>query len=113
VNPSPLMFGTLAPRQSATKQLVITGKQPFRVLSLSADSEGMQYQAAPDVIKKVHIVPITVVAPEKPGEFHHSLVIETDLANASRAICVVRGTVRGDSPTAAKNARPGDSIGPR
>jgi hypothetical protein len=113
VNPSPLMFGTLAPGQSATKQLVITGKQPFRVLSLTADSDGMQYQAAPDVIKKVHIVPITVVAPQKPGEFHHSLVIETDLANASRAICVVRGTVRGDSPTAAKNARPGDSIGPR
>ena len=32
VSPSPLLFGTLAPGQSITKQLVISGKQPFKVL---------------------------------------------------------------------------------
>src|SRR5690349_9501435 len=42
VNPSPLMFGTLAPGQSATKQLVLTGKQPFRVLSIGTDNEAVQ-----------------------------------------------------------------------
>ncbi len=113
VNPSPLMFGTLAPGQSATKQLVITGKQPFRVLAIQADGDALQFKTAPDVTKKVHLVPITVVAPQRPGEFHHSVTIETDLANASRTTCLVRGTVRGDSPTAAKNTRPADVIGPR
>jgi hypothetical protein len=43
VNPSPLLFGTLSPGQSVTKQLVITGKQPFRVLSVLADTERLNF----------------------------------------------------------------------
>src|SRR5436190_6623969 len=73
INPSPLMFGTMAPGQSATKQLVLTGKQPFRVLSIGADNEAVQVKTAPEVSKKVHLVPITVTAPNQPGEFHYNL----------------------------------------
>jgi len=116
VSPSPLMLGTLAPGQSVTKQLVITGKQPFRVLSFLADADGLQFKTAPDVTKKVHLVPVTVVAPQQPGEFHHTVSIETDLANASRTTCVVRGTVRGNSPTAptaATHSRGVDGLVPR
>src|SRR5207253_3797164 len=75
VNPSPLMFGALAPGQSATKQLVITGKQPFRVLSMAADNGAVQFKTAPEVTKKVHLVPITLTAPQQPGEFHYTLTI--------------------------------------
>src|SRR5438067_1611998 len=64
VNPSPLMFGTLAPGQSATKQLVLTGKQPFRVLSIAPDNEAVQLKNAPEVTKKVHLIPVTVTAPQ-------------------------------------------------
>jgi Protein of unknown function (DUF1573) len=106
VSPSPLMFGTLAPGQTATKQLVITGKQPFKVLSISAEHSGLQFKVAPDVTKKVHLVPVTVTAPESPGEFHYNITIETDLAAAGKTSCIARGTVRGDSPTAATSARP-------
>jgi hypothetical protein len=101
VNPSPLMFGSLAPGQSATKQLVLTGKQPFRVLAMASNDEAVQFKTAPEVTKKVHVIPITVTAPNQPGEFHYTLTIDTDLAGAGRAICAVRGAVRGDSPTAA------------
>jgi hypothetical protein len=109
VNPSPLMFGTLAPGQSATKQIVLTAKQPFRLLSITSDAEAIQFKAAYDVEKKVHLVPVTVVAPQRPGDFHYSVTIETDLASAGTTTCLVRGTVRGDSPTAATN-RPNDAI---
>jgi uncharacterized protein DUF1573 len=108
VNPSPLLFGTLAPHQTATKQLVLTGKQPFKVLSISADNDAIQFKTAPDVTKKVHLIPVTVTAPDKPGEFHYAISIETDLASAGKAICQARGTVRGDSPTAATSTRPSD-----
>src|SRR5262245_28759201 len=57
VNPSPLLFGTLTAGQSATKQLVVTGKQPFRVLSITCDSEALQCKTNPEVAKKVHLVP--------------------------------------------------------
>jgi hypothetical protein len=113
VNPSPLLFGSLAPGQSATKQLVITGKQPFKIVSMAADSEGLQFKTAPDVSKKVHLVPATVTAPEKAGEFHFTITIETDLANAAKTTCLARGTVRGDSPTAATRSRPLDVLPPR
>src|SRR5437868_2562763 len=109
VNPSPLMFGTVPPGQSATKQLVLTGKQPFRVLSIGADSEAVQIKSAPEVTKKVHLIPVTVTAPQQPGEFHYTIAIETDLSGAGRATCNVRGTVRGDSPTAATRSRPLDA----
>jgi hypothetical protein len=109
VNPSPLMFGTLAPGQSATKQIVLTGKQPFRVLSITSNTESLQFKTAFDVVKKVHLVPVTVIAPERPGDFHYSVTIETDLASAGTTTCLVRGSVRGDSPTAATN-RPNEAI---
>jgi hypothetical protein len=110
VNPSPLMFGTLAPGQSVTKQLVLTGKQPFRVLSLGTDNEAVQVKTAPEVTKKVHLIPITVTAPNQPGEFHYTLTIDTDLTGAGRALCQIRGAVRGDSPTAATRKRPQDNL---
>jgi Protein of unknown function (DUF1573) len=110
VSPSPLMFGTLAPGQTATKQLVITGKQPFKLLSIYSENEALQFKTAPDVTKKVHLVPVTVTAPENPGEFHYTISIETDLTSAPKTTCQARGTVRGDSPTAATSARPQDSV---
>ena len=113
ISPSPLMFGSLMPGQTATKQLVITGKQPFKVLSVTADNDAIQFKTAPDVTKKVHLIPVTVTAPEHPGEFHYSISIETDLPSAPKATCQVRGTVRGDSPTAATSSRPTDGTTPR
>jgi hypothetical protein len=110
VNPSPLLFGALAPGQTATKQLVLTGKQPFRVLSIAADSEALQVRSAPEVTKKVHLIPITITAPQQAGEFNYVIAIETDLAGAGRASCKVRGTVRGDLPTAASRSRPLDAL---
>jgi hypothetical protein len=110
ISPSPLLLGTLAPGQSVTKQLVISGKQPFKVLSIGSDQEALQFKTSPDVTKKVHLIPVTVVAPESPGEFHYTISIETDLASAGKATCQARGTVRGDSPTAATSARPLETL---
>lgn len=108
VNPSPLMFGSLSPGQSATKQIVLTGKQPFRIVTISVDNDALQFKSAADVAKKVHLIPVTIIAPEQPGEFHYTMTIETDLASAGKTTCLVRGTVRGDSPTAA-TSRPLDA----
>jgi len=110
VSPSPLMFGTLAPGQTTTKQLVISGKQPFKVLSIGSDNEALQFKSAPEVTKKVHLIPVTLTAPDSPGEFHYKILIETDLANAGKATCQARGTVRGDSPTAATSSRPLETL---
>ena len=110
VSPSPLLFGTLAPGQSATKPIVLSGKQPFKVVSISTDGGALQFKVSTEVSKKVHLVPITVTAPHQPGEFHYTLAIDTDLIGAGRATCIIRGAVRGDSPTAATRSRPVDTL---
>src|SRR5437588_4476785 len=56
ISPSPLLFGTLAPGQTATKPIVLTGKQPFKVLAIGTDGGSLQFKVAPDVSKKVHLV---------------------------------------------------------
>jgi hypothetical protein len=109
VSPSPLLFGTMAPGQALTKQIVITGKQPFKVLAIRSDHDGLEFRPALDVTKKVHLVPVTVTAPQKPGEFHYSITIETDLVGTGTMTCLARGNVRGDSPTAA-TSRPGEAV---
>jgi hypothetical protein len=107
VSPSPLLFGALAPGQAVTKQLVLTGKQPFKVVSIGSEQEGLQFKYSPEVAKKVHLIPVTLRAPQQAGEFHYTIAIETDLANGGSATCLARGAVRGDSPTAAAH-RPSD-----
>jgi len=102
VNPSPLLVGNLAAGQSVTKQLVVTGKQPFKILSVSADSDVVQLAEPADVAKKVHLVPVKIVAPDRTGEFRATISIETDLKEGGTINCLARGTVRGDTPTAAR-----------
>jgi hypothetical protein len=113
INPSPLLLGNLAPGQVINKQFVVTGKQPFKLLGIAADADGVEAKLAADVTKKVHIVPIQFTAPQRTGEFRFQIAVETDLASAPEAVCEVRGTVRGDSPTAAVPARQGTRVTPR
>jgi hypothetical protein len=102
LSPSPLLLGNLAPGQAVTRQVVLTGKQPFRVLEATADLPSIQVRLPGDVAKKVHILPVSVTAPQQPGEFRGTLTIQTDLPQVPQVQCPLRGTVRQDSPTAAK-----------
>jgi len=114
ISPSPLLFGTLTSGQTVTKQLVVTGKQPFNILSIASDSESLQFKVAEGVTKKVHLVPVTVTAPEQSGEFHYVIKIETDLPMGGAATCLARGTVRSDSPTvASRQGHVSDAAAPR
>jgi len=107
ISPSPLLFGTLTPGQTATKQLVLTAKQPFKLLSIASDYEAMEFKSAPGVVRKAHLVPITITAPEKPGDFQCTIEVQTDLPSSGKATCRARGTVRSDGaidPTAAQRS---------
>jgi hypothetical protein len=99
ISPSPLFFGTLQPGQTATKQLVITGRQPFRVTSIVSDSPLMDFKAATDVLKKVHLVPVVLTAGQSPGEFQSTITVKTDLPAGGKATITARGTVAGEVST--------------
>jgi Protein of unknown function (DUF1573) len=113
VSPSPVLFGTLSPGQTATKQLVITGKQPFKLLAIASEPVGLQFRAVEGLVKKVHLVPVTITAPEQTGELTFSITIETDLPQGGKATCQARATIGNGGPLEAKTAETGGALTPR
>lgn len=115
VSPSPLLFGALAPGQNATKQLVITGKQPFKLLSIASEPAGLEFRAVPDLVKKVHLVPVTITAPQQAGEHAYAITIETDLPQGGKTTTQARVTIGSGSsgPLEAKTAEAGSAATPR
>jgi hypothetical protein len=103
VSPSPLHFGRMQPGQTATKQLVVTGKQPFKITSIHSDQPSLEFRTSPDVVRKVHLIPVILTAGERPGEFDYMVKIETDLPEGNMATARVRGAVAGESPTQAES----------
>jgi len=80
VAPATLFLGVLQPGQKVTKQLVIKAKKPFRVLSVTSDGDGFQFDTSGEgQPKQVHLIPVTFVAGAEPGKISKTIRIETDL----------------------------------
>lgn len=80
VSPASLFLGMVQPGQKVTKQLVVRGKRPFRVLSVTCDGEGFAFDTSGETeAKLIHIIPLSFVAGADPGKRTHTIRIETDL----------------------------------
>jgi uncharacterized protein DUF1573/flagellar associated PapD-like protein len=99
VSPASLFLGVLKPGQVVTKQLVVTGKQPFKVTSVKSASAAFAFKPT-DVAKKVHLIPVTYTAGQTPGEIEETIEIDTDLASGGHASCPARGTIQAAASTA-------------
>jgi hypothetical protein len=100
VSPASLFLGVLKPGQVVTKQLVVTGKQPFKVTEIKCSDPAFSFKPGA-VAKKVHLVPVTFTAGEQAGEIEQAIEIQTDLAVGGTASCTARGTVQGSTTAAA------------
>lgn len=80
VGPRVLSMGVLQPGQKVSKQVVVRGKEPFRITQIKAEGEGFEV-AVPgaDQPKQLHVVPVTFTAGDKPGTVMETIHIETDL----------------------------------
>jgi len=83
VSPASLFMGVVQPGQKVTRQLVVKGSKPFRILSITCDDKSFEFSApAEDAPKPLHIVPITFVAGPDSGKVVKSIRIATDLGDA-------------------------------
>ncbi len=78
VSPSSLMLGILQPGQKVTKQIVLKGKQPFRVTAIECDAPGFSFPSISEA-KTVHLIPVTFVAGKDPVKLTEKIIIRTDL----------------------------------
>ncbi len=81
ISPATLFIGAVAPGQRVTKQLVIRGKKPFRILAITGDDHFEVDISAGQIPKSVHIVPITFIAGNDIGKVAKTLRIETDMGD--------------------------------
>jgi len=90
VSPNSLFLGALHPGEKVTKQVVVHGKQPFRVISVTGAGEDFEAKiAADEAPKPVHVIPLTFTASDQPGKVVQTVRFETDLADAAPELSAV------------------------
>jgi len=63
VSPAALFMGVVQPGQKVTKQLVVKGKKPFRILGISCDDKSFQFDTSAETgPKELHLIPVTFLA---------------------------------------------------
>jgi hypothetical protein len=91
VSPASLFLGELKPGESVNKQLVVRGKQPFKVVGIKCHDKGFAFKTPGDAKEPLHFIPVTFTA-KKTGKVTETIEIETDLGAVTT--CVASGTVR-------------------
>ena len=98
ISPASLFMGTLEPGASATKQLIVRAKKPFRIENIRCNDENFTFTPSEEA-KALHIVPVTFTADES-GKIAVRIAIDTDLAGGT-AEFVASATVT-DGPRVAE-----------
>ena len=84
VSPASLFFGAVPKGQKVTKRLVVRGKTPFRVTSITSDCDCLQFDVSTgETPKPLHLIPVTFTARDQPGRVAASIRIQTDRGNTA------------------------------
>ena len=84
VSPASLFLGVLRPGQKVTKRLVVRGKKPFCIISVTADCDCFEFGVpADEAAKPLHLVPVAFTAGDKPGKVVKTIRVKTDLGDAA------------------------------
>jgi len=86
VSPNSLFLGVVRPGERVTKQVVVRSKRPFRITSISGDCECLRFNISDDAAKRLHLIPVTFIACDKPGKVAPVIHLHTDLDGATADI---------------------------
>lgn len=90
VSPASFFVGKLDPGQTATQNLIVKAKTPFRIVEVKCDDPSFEFKTSEEA-KQIHIIPVTFTA-SKSGKVSCKIVVHTDLPGGT-AECVASGTV--------------------
>jgi len=82
VRPSPLLLGVVTVGQTVTRQLVVQGNKPFRIVSVECSDKRLTC-AVPTEEKPVHLLPVTFKAGDETGKLSAKVRIQTSLSSGN------------------------------
>jgi hypothetical protein len=101
ISPAKLFIGAVQPGQKVTKNLVVRGKKPFRIVDVQCPNKNFTIEHS-DEPKAMHLVPVVFTAGDQPGRVAQKISIRTDLGdNVSQAFTAYAEVVKPE-PTAAE-----------
>jgi hypothetical protein len=109
VTPELVSFGTLAPGERKTINIVVRGKKPFKIERIESESSsGLFETRLPKDTRPVHVLPLTLIAPEQPGTVEEDFLV-TISENKEPLKFKSRGRVVSRTPAAAAARSPNSS----
>lgn len=95
VSPTSLLLGVLEPGEKVTKNLVVKGKQPFKIECIDCGgNDKLEFKLPAEGEKNVYVIPVTFTAGESPGEFSQKITIKTSLGNNADCCCLATAKIR-------------------
>jgi len=68
ISPELVSFGTLGPGERKTMNIVARGKKPFVIEKIESETTAGVFEVRlPKESKTIHVLPLTMIGPEKPG----------------------------------------------
>lgn len=93
VSPASLSLGVVRPGQTVTKNIVVKGKKPFRIVSIRCGDDCFEV-TPPTEEKALHLIPVKFTASETAGDIAQRIEIETDMGTGSVGTCLATATIK-------------------
>jgi hypothetical protein len=93
VSPEPLMFGEVVRGERVPKKILVRGKKPFKIVSMTCDDSCFEFKTD-DTSSERHIVEVVFAAQCDPGKVKETIHIATDLGTSYRATLTAYATVK-------------------
>jgi hypothetical protein len=101
VRPEPLVLGDVKFGEQVSKKFIVSGKKPFRILSIECDEDSFQFNVD-DQSSELHVVEIVFDAKKEVGNVKQLIRITTDLGEKAQTTLTAYAKVIPDKtePTA-------------
>ena len=101
ISPTKLFIGVVRPGQKVTKNLVVRGKEPFRIIDVTCADKSFQIEPSKEA-RSVHLIPVIFTAGEEAGRVTQKISIRTDHADLVQAFTAFAEIVKPDALTPAR-----------
>ena len=92
LSPASLYLGSLAAGETTKKQLVVRGRQPFRIRDIRSEDPRFEFEVG-NQAKTLHLIPLRFTAGNDSEKISAVIEVETDVPGSGKLRCAASGTI--------------------